>query len=400
MVQSADVKPVRFSTRQVHFGLMKKLLLPLAILGVCSAAAIWMVLQQPEPSVRNPTPPVLLVDVVRVKYSDVSLNVEASGTVTPRTATTLTSEVTGQIIEVSQQFVSGGFFASGDVLLRIDDRNYQAELKRAQSAVAAAETRVTQEQGQADYARRTEAMRPDQAATDLALRKPQLAEAKANLEFAIADLKKRQGDLDRTVIRAPYNGMIKTKLADVGQFVSGGTRLAEVFAVDAVEVRLPLPDRDLPFVDLEAAPEVRLSAELGEELQTWTGEIVRTEGVFDEKSRVLYAVARVEDPYNQLSARWPYPLRVGTFVNATITGRDVEDVVVLPRNVLRADNRVWTVGKNNELLPRQVSVLRADENHIYIDGGLEGVELVCLTTLENPLPGTVVRFAQAEDGGD
>ncbi len=379
---------------------MKKVLLPLGIIGACGAVATWMVLQQPEPSVRNPSPPVLLVDVIGVDTSDVSLNVEASGTVTPRTATTLTSEVTGQITEVSEQFVSGGFFASGDVLLRIDDRNYQAELKRAQSAVAAAQTRVTQEQGQADYAQRTEAMRPDQAATDLALRKPQLAEAKANLEFAIADLKKRQGDLDRTVIRAPYNGMIKTKLADVGQFVSGGTQLAEVFAVDSVEVRLPLPDRDLPFVDLDSAPEVSFSADLGEELQSWSGTIVRTEGVFDEKSRVLYAVARVDDPYNQLSNRWRYPLRVGTFVNATISGRNVENVVVLPRNVLRADNQVWTVGKNHELLPRQVSVLRADENRIYVDGGLEGVDLVCLTTLENPLPGTVVRFAGSEDGGD
>lgn len=376
---------------------MSKLLLPVGILCVCLAVALWMVLQKPDPSVRNPDPPVLLVDVVAVERRNVNLSVQANGTVSPRTQTTLVSEVSGQIIEVAENFESGGFFQQGDVLLRIDDRNYQAELKRAESVIAAARTKVTQEQGQADYARRTEAMRPDQAATDLALRKPQLAEAKANLEFAIADLKKRQGDLDRTIIRAPYDGMIKAKLSDVGQFVSGGTRLAEVFAVDAVEVRLPLPDRELPHVDLESYPRVELSAELGDEVQSWHGEIVRTEGVFDAKSRVLYAVVRVEDPYNRKAQSWPYPLRVGTFVEASIAGRDVDNIVVLPRNVLRADNRIWTVGENNELLPRQVSVLRADEDRIYIDGGLEGVSLVCLTTLENPLPGTVVRFSNQGD---
>lgn len=379
---------------------MNKLLLPVGILCLCLAAALWMVLQKPKPSVRSPQPPVLLVDVVAVERRDINLTVQANGTVSPRTQTTLVSEVSGQIIEVAENFVSGGFFSQGDLLLRIDDRNYKAELKRAQSAIAAARTKVTQEQGQADYARRTEAMRPDQAATDLALRKPQLAEAKANLEFALAELEKRQGDLDRTVIRAPYDGMIRAKLSDVGQFVSGGTRLAEVFAVDAVEIRLPLPDRDLPHVDLNSSPRVELSAELGDEVQTWYGEIVRTEGVFDEKSRVLYAVARVEDPYNRRGESWPYPLRVGTFVEASIAGRNVDNIVVLPRNVLRADNKVWTVGGNNELLPRQVSVLRADEDKVYIDGGLEGVSLVCLTTLENPLPGTVVRFSSQGDGGD
>jgi len=379
---------------------LKKFLLPLSIVAICLAAALWMVLQKPTPGLINPDPPVLLVDVIEVEKQNVRLRVEANGTVTPRTETTLVSEVSGQIMEVSESFVAGGFFASGDLLVRIDDRNYQAEVRRAEAAVAAARTKVTQEQGLADYARRTEDTRPDQAATDLALRKPQLAEAKANLVYALADLEKRQGDLERTVLVAPYDGMIRNKLADVGQFISAGTRLAEIFAVDAVEVRLPLPDRELPFIDLEALPEVQLSAQIGDQLQHWQGRIVRTEGVFDERSRVLYAVVRIEDPYNRRGSSWEYPLRIGTFVTAQIDGRAVEDVVVLPRSVLRNGNLVWVVGNNNELLPRKVSVLRADENLIYVDSGLEGVNLVCLTSLDNPLPGTIVRFSTEDRGSD
>ncbi len=380
--------------------MLSKFALPLAIVVICSAVAVWMVLQQPAPALEDRAPPVLLVDVVEVEHGSATMQVRANGSVSPRTQTTLVSEVSGQIIEVAPAFVSGGFFEAGDLLVRIDDRNYRAEVKRAEAAVATARRSITQEQGLSDYAKRTEELRNNKAATDLALRKPQLAEAEANLEFALADLEKRRGDLERTVIRAPYDGMIRRKLADVGQFVNPGSELAAVFAIDSVEVRLPLPDRELPFLDLEAQPDVSLESHIGGTVQRWTGRLERTEGIFDEQSRVLYAVVQVDDPYNRRSERWPHPLRIGTFVDAAIDGVEVADVVRLPRSVLKTDDQVWTVGGNNELLPRRVEVLRADEDTVYIVGGLEGVSLVCLTSLENPLPGTIVRYELEDHEGD
>jgi len=381
--------------------LLKKLTIPAILVVVSSAAAFWLYLQQPTPALRDVQAPVLLVDVIPAISTTVELNVHAQGTVSPRTQTTLVSEVSGQILEVSSAFVSGGFFKAGEILVRIDDRNYQAELKRAEAALAAARTVLVREQGLADYARDDwEKLQRSEAATELALRKPQVAEALAQLAFVRADLIKKQGDLERTVIRAPYDGMIRDKRADVGQYVSPNTPLAEIFAVDVVEVRLPLPDKDLPHVELDQQPDVRFTAEIGGVEHSWQGRIVRTEGVFDDQSRVLYAVAQIEDPYNQRGGSWAYPLRVGTFVNAEIEGFVVDDVIVLPRSVLRRGNRVWTIGANNELVPRQVTVLRADENRIYVKGGLEGNSLVCLTTLENPLPGTVVRFDPGAGDGD
>lgn len=381
--------------------MLKKLIIPLVLIAVSSAAAVLLSLQEPEAARRTVTPPVLLVDVVSAEPATVELNVRAQGTVSPRTQTTLVSEVSGQILEVSAAFVSGGFFKQGEVLVRIDDRNYQAELKRAEASVAAAQTVRVRERGLADFARDDwEKLQRSDAATELALRKPQMAEAIAQLAFAQADLKKRQGDLERTVIRAPYDGMIRQKRADVGQYVSPTTQLAAIFAVDVVEIRLPLPDKDLPHLQLDDLPEVTFSAELGGTRQQWQGRIVRTEGVFDEQSRVLYAVAQVQDPYNQREHRWDYPLRVGTFVDAEIAGPTVENITVLPRSVLRRGNRVWTIGEGNTLVPRQVTLLSTDEDQIYVQSGLEGNPLVCLTTLENPLPGTVVRFNRdMTDGG-
>ena len=348
--------------------------------------------------------PTLLVDVVTAEVGAYNVIVSANGSAIPRTETTIVSEVAGLITEVSPAFVAGGIFDAGDVLVRIDDRNYQADVKRAQAQVAAAETNVTREAGLADYAREDwerarGLLNSDRDASDLALRKPQLTEAIANLEFAQADLTKRLGDLDRTVIRAPYDGLVRDKRADVGQFVAAGTPLATTFSVDVAEIRLPIPDRELPFLDLSddalargEGPMVTLTADIGGTDHAWSGRIVRTEGVFDNRSRVLYVVAQVDDPYNQREARWPYPLRIGTFVEATIEGRYLANVIRLPRNVLAGDNRVWTVVAER-LQPVAVDVVRADENWVYIGGGIDAGQLVCLSILDNPLPGTPVRYA-------
>ena len=329
--------------------LLKNFFIPVIIVTTCTLVAVWMMLQNPEPTEQRSEPPVLLVEVIRARSSSLNVQVKAQGSVTPRTQTTLVSEVSGMITEVSPAFLVGGFFRKGDVLIRIDDRNYRADVKKAEAAVTAEQMNVTRETGLAEYAaaefERSRSLLPSQSATDLALRKPQLAEAISNLEFAQADLEKKTGDLERTTIRAPYDGLIREKRVDVGQFVAAGTQLAVTFAVDYAEIRLPLPDRELPYLDLpESFTEgqqtpgihVDLTAELGGTFYHWEGNIVRTEGVFDQRSRVLYVVVQVADPYNRLHQRWQTPLRIGTFVEASIEGRLFEEVIVLPRGVLRA----------------------------------------------------------------
>lgn len=388
--------------------MINKLLIP-AIIILCSiAAAVWMSAQQTDPEIMKPAPPSMLVDVMQARSEQVQITVEAQGSVSPRTQTVLVSEVSGLITDVSPVFVAGGFFKKGDVLIRIDDRNYRADVKRAQASVATAQTLVTRETGLADYAesdwqKAKPILSNSKAATDLALRKPQLAEARANLEFAQADLAKRQGDLDRTVIRAPYDGLVREKRADIGQYVAAGTQLAVTFATDIAEIRLPLPDKELPYLDLASlnhsagsGPEVTLFAEIGGIQSSWVGHIVRTEGVFDEKSRVLYLVAQIKDPYNQFAERWPAPLRIGTFVEAEIKGRLVDNIIKLPRKVLQGDDRVWTVASENLLVLSKVDLLRRDESHIYVTSGINDGDLVCLSALDNPLPGTRVRFESAE----
>ncbi len=389
--------------------MIKKILIPLGIVAACAVVAVWMIMQTPRPSEKRPEPPVLLVEVLRAQPSSVNIKVKAQGSVTPRTQTTLVSEVAGMITEVAPAFQVGGFFNKGDVLIRIDDRNYRAELKRAEAAVTSQEMNVTRESGLADYAaeefERSKSLLTSQSATDLALRKPQLAEAVSNLAFAQADLEKRTGDLERTTIRAPYDGLVREKRVDIGQFVNAGTQLAVTCAVDYAEVRLPMPDTELPYITLPdsftdddgAGAAVTLTADLGGTTQSWTAQLVRTEGVFDQRNRVLYVVARVTDPYNRAGHLWQTPLRIGTFVEATIEGKRLEDVIVLPRSVLRADNLIWAVGDDNTLIPRPVTLFRADEDYIYVQSGIDDNELICKTLVDNPLPGSRVRYDSIVD---
>jgi RND family efflux transporter MFP subunit len=383
-----------------------KFILPVAFLALASLISFVLVQSRPAAMLQAPQPPALLVSTLVAERESVTFRVESQGSVTPRTETTLVSEVAGQIIEVSPAFVAGGFFRAGDVLLRIDPRNYETKVKVARAEVAKARTQVATENALADYAlndwqRLREFSEDAKAASDLTLRKPQLAAALAELESADAALDKARRDLARTVIRAPYHGMVRSKRADIGQYVSTATAIADTFAIDYAEIRLPLRQRDLRFLDLpdaiapERAPDVRLSALIGDDQQHWSAKLVRSEGVFDAQSRVLYAVAQIQDPYRLNTDQPGEPLRIGTFVTAEITGRQAGDLFVLPRHALYRNNQVWIVDDESRIRPRTVEVLRADDDHVYVESGLNDGDIVCVSPIDQPLPGTPVRIGAA-----
>lgn len=379
---------------------MLKIVLPIVII-VGAALLSWQIIAaRPEVERVAAPPPSLLVEVAVAQREAVTFTVRSQGVVTPRTRTTLVSEVSGQIAEVAPAFVSGGFFKEGDVLVRIDPRHYQTALKRARSEVAKAQTKVATEHALAGYAyqdwqRLRELNAAARPASDLALRKPQLAEAVAALEFAEADLEKATEDLDRTIIRAPYDGMVREKRADVGQYVNVGSQVAETFATDYAEVRLPLPQVDLQYLELpdgdtETFLPVKLTADIGGVPQGWDGRIVRSEGVFDAESRVLHVVAQVDDPYGQ-NGGGREPLRIGTFVTAEIRGREGGQLFVIPRHSLQRGETLWLVGDDMAIQPRDLTVVRADERFSYVSSGLADGDRYTVTPPEQPLPGMLVR---------
>ena len=194
--------------------------------------------------------------------------------------------------------------------------------------------------------------------------------------------------------------MVRDKRADVGQFVNVGTALAETFAVDYAEVRLPLPQNELQYLDLPNSQErpplpVTLQANIGGMAHIWNGRVVRTEGVFDAESRVLHVVAQVDDPYNMKGDAHAEPLRIGTFVTAAIKGRAGGNLFVIPRHSLQRGQTLWLVEEDMTIRPRNLTILRSDEDFAYVAAGLEPGDRYTATPPEQPLPGMLVRISNA-----
>ncbi len=387
---------------------MTRYVLPILILLAAGLGAFAIFVSKPAPETRAPEFKPPLVRVHRVELQEVQLTVRSQGTVAPRTESQLVPEVSGRVLRVSPAFVVGGFFKEGDSLLEIDPYDYSQALVQARSRVAQARLRLAQEDAEAEVARREWVELGSGEATPLTLREPQVEDARAALQASEAGLLKAQRDLDRTVVKAPYAGRVRDKRVDVGQYVTRGTAVATVYSVDAAEVRLPLPDSELAFLDLpldyrgeDAArrgPEVVLRAAFGGTVHRWAGRVVRTEGEIDPRSRMVHVVAQVDDPYGRDGDR--PPLAVGMFVEAELRGHIARDVAVLPREALHAGDVVWTVDEEDRLHFRDVNVFRAQGDQVLISSGLVQGERVCLSSLEAATDGMRVRVAGEEGDGE
>jgi RND family efflux transporter MFP subunit len=380
---------------------MRKIIIPLAILAIGAIGTVALVATRrtPEPKSEETPPP--LVRIEEVHPRDVRLDVSSSGQVVPRTETTLVSEVGGKIMEVSSSLAAGGFFLEGDVLARIDDRDYRAAVTEARANVAQAEVALAREEGEAEIARKEWKELGNEGEPDpLVLREPQMKQAEAALASARARLEKAEADLARTTIRAPYDGRVRAKSVDVGQFVAPGTRLATIWADDAAEVRLAVPTDEIVYLDLPLAsdpgadgPPVVLAATLGGEWFRWTGEVVRVEAEIDDRTRMFHVVARVDDPLGRRTGREPV-LPMGLFVDASISGRLEAGVFVVPRSAVRRGGTVNVV-EDGKLRVRSVRVVRTVRDEAVVRG-LEDGDLVVLSNLDLAVDGMDVRV----DRGD
>lgn len=377
--------------------------LPPALIAVSIAIVVVLAMNRPEPEKREPTLAAMLVDVTHVEPSQERFHVIAQGTVKPRTETTIVSEVAGQIVRQSDAFVAGGFFRAGEVLAEIDPSDYQAALLQAEAELASARSVLADEQARSDQARRDwqRLHGSEREPNDLVLRLPQLAGARAGVQAAEAAVLRARRNLERTRIRLPYDGMVRQRDVDIGQYVSAGTVLGVAFAVDVAEVRLPLSDRDLSFLDLPLPgqiaidpPQVILSATVSGEPGSWNAFLSRTEGVVDEESRLTYVIAEISDPYGLLGEDRDRPLPMGTFVQAEISGRQASGLKILPRAALRDGNRVYLANGEDKLEIRDVEVVRTTPERVYVRNDLGSGDRVITTAIQAPIPGLSLRVRE------
>lgn len=379
-----------------------KVILPVVVVVVAIAGAVGLSKMRQPPEKNDESRPAILVNAVAINPDNIVYQIKSQGMVTPKLETSLVSEVNGRVVEVAEQFVAGGFFNKGDLLVRVEQSDYLTNVKAAQAALANAQAMLAEEKARVRVAEEEWRSFTDGTAPALGLRQPQLASALASVQSAEAELERAKRDLARTEIRAPYDGMVRSRAANIGQFISRGSVLGSIVGTDVAEIRLPLTDIDMAFLTMPGAMDteantVTLTSTVAGQQLTWPAKLVRTEGILDERSRVIYVVAEVTDPYQRQERGQNQPvLNFGRFVGATITGTQAEQIVKVERHLLLPGNQVLVVDKDNTLQFRQVTVDRATSEFAYIQAGLEPTDKLALSAISNPLAGTVVRVAGAD----
>ncbi len=376
--------------------------IPILLIIATSIGVYYFLTNKPATPARKPnlTPP-LTVSVQEIVGREFQVNVQSYGNIAPRTQSFLVAQVSGVVTELGDNLRVGSFFEKGDTLLKIDDRDYIADIKISEANLAEAKQALLEElaaakQAEEDWKR----LGNTEPANDLVLRKPQLNAVKARLASAEAALSKAQLGLDRTRVLAPFSGRVLSKTIDLGQVTSVNAQIAEVYATDYIEIRLPIRDSDLMFVDLPESyrgvgetkvnTTVRVYSSLANSNTPWIGEVVRTESAIDSESRQLHVVAQIDDPYGK-TAIGRTPLKIGEYVTAEIEGKKIPNAVVIPSSTIYQDTYVYIV--NQGIIERRdIDILWRSKTEALIGSGLKNGDRLVTTTLGQVASGTRVSI--------
>ena len=379
----------------------QKLWVPLLIAVLSVVGAFVIVATAPSVELKEPERAIPTVRTISAQSGIHRHRVRTQGTVAPRSEADLVPEVSGRVVWIASSLAPGGFFEKGDPLLRLERRDFELAVKRRRATVQRAESEFEFADSELDR-RQGLSDAGVASASQLGEKRRTAAVAESNLIDAQAALEQAERDLERTEIRAPFDGRVRQEQVDVGQFVTRGNPVGNIYATDYAEIRLPIPDHQLAFLSFPdprrsgaegvgEGPVVLLRATFAGRQHEWTGRIVRSEGEIDSKSRMVNVVARVEDPYRSNEANDRPPLAVGLFVEAEIAGPEASDVIVVPRYAMRGDSRILIVNAKNELRSKQVEVLRIDRDDVLVQGPLAEGERICVSPIQVVVEGMIVN---------
>ncbi len=392
MNKSTDARLARVSTGRLRLRRFLTFILPVLIVAAAIIGTQVMASMKPEPEEKVEDAKALPVLTEAAYTETVTLSVSAQGEVQPRTQINLVPQVSGMLTYMSPKFIEGGAFQKGELLARIDPAEYELRVVQANANIAQAETTIMREKSESEIARSDWAELGDGGAPSaLVLREPQMAEARARLDAAKAQLAEAELQLARTSIFAPFSGRVIKRDVNAGAYVRTAQSMGEIYSSDIMDVRLPLTNQDLGKAGITAGfiaasgkgIPVKLKADVAGSMASWQAEIVRTDSRFDPQSRVLYAYAEVRNPF----AKGQAPLVPGTFVDASLSGEDVSQAVIIPRSGLRGKDRVFIAKPDKTLEIRNVSVRDSDRDRAIILDGLSSGEQVIISPIRGAADG-------------
>lgn len=336
----------------------------------------------------------LTVSVSPARVGNYRPIINGFGEVKPVHEIGLTSEISGRVTQLSNAFRTGQTVFKGEVLAQIDPINYEQALAQAQSSLEEAKLALLEEERQSKLAL-SEWKRSGvkgKPASELVLRKPQLAFAQAKLTSAEANVKKEKRDLDNTLIRAPFNALIVTRDIQPGSVIQTGTKIATLYSTDKVEIRVPLSDTQ--WIQLMSGhndiknQSVTIASSIGE--GKWKGVIDRVEKHLSNDTRQRAVILSVSNPFEQEVGLFP-----GTFVQAHIKGEVVNNLWELPASSISQEGVIWFVSSNGQLNSAKAKRFFDIEDNTYvypIDGQGLATNQIITRPLSNFRKGMLVRI--------
>ena len=322
---------------------------------------------------------------------NIKASISSQGVISPSSSITLISELNSKVDWISSKMQTGSSFQKNDTLLILDKRDYELALITAESNVLNAGVNLEREKAESDLASKEWKRVGAGTGSDLALRKPQLAQANATYAAAQAMLERAQRNLKRTVFIASFDGRVRLRNVDEGATVFPGTVLGNIYASESFEVRLPVANQDIPFTGLEFnGQQIKKLKQLDVQFfigkSILSGRVIRAEAEVDPITRMLSVVAKIENNKENSNT-----IAVGQFLQATISGIDIENVTVLPRTAVR-DSSVWIVDQELTLYKRSVETLRFENEFALIGEGLEKGDRLLTSRLSSLVNGLKVTF--------
>ena len=382
---------------------MKRVIFPIGILAGCIFFAAVLLR---SPTVVDEAAPEIIpvsVRVAQVRAESIQLNVESQGKVQASQVASLSAPVAGPVAWISSAMEAGGFVKEGESLLRLESSDYETARARSLAAMQQAQAESTHASNELDRLRE---LADKRLASDSQLQDAiRMANVNiARLADAQASFQQAELDLDRANIRAPFDAIIQSRDVELGQYVNRAQSVAVLLGATEVEVRVPLAIRQLGFLDVplgmrgelddERAPDVILTGLYGGAEYNWSGKLVRTEAVIDANSNTVQTIIRVKQPVanaSSMNKNAEIPLPIGLYVQATIQGRRVDDLIALPRSVIRNNNQVLVVDAENKMYYRDVEIYRLEEDRVLISGGILPGEFICTSPIQAVVNGMSVQ---------
>ncbi len=396
------MKPIK-KNKKMPSGLVQLLLVVVIVIVGVMIAVVFIKFKKPvqrqEQIVLAP-----LVKVERLDRRDIQMMIRGYGTVSPRLQVEIVPQVSGKVVWVNPQFKAGGFIRRGELILKIDPRDYELSLRQANAAVAEAQVMLDLEKAEAQIAKEEwRQLHPDEEpASPLVFREPQIRQAQARLESANAGLGTANLNLERTQLSLPVDAVIMSERVDLGQYVMIGQSTGAAYGIESMEIEVPLEDKELAWfavpdnmTSVNAAGSskkgaiARVKANFAGEEKCWLGYVVRTTGQVDIASRLISVVVEVSEPFKNSDST--SPLLPGMFVEVSIEGNILKNAIAVPRDAMHNNNEVW-VATDGQLNVQPLEILRADRDFAYASSGLDDGDMIIVSSLDTVIEEMKIRI--------